>query len=65
MAILIPTAVPTAFALDEGYGLNDDAIGHIAEKGTVLVISVDSCITGHSSAQLAAEVNLDRAQAGR
>lgn len=45
--------------LDEGYGLNDEAIRQLAENGTNLIITVDCGITAVSQAELAAELGMD------
>ncbi len=45
--------------LDEGYGLNADAIRSLAESGSKLIITVDCGITAHSCAELAAQLGLD------
>ena len=43
----------------EGYGLNDDALRHIAAEGARLVVTVDCGITACAQAELAAELGLD------
>ena len=45
--------------LDEGYGLNADAIRSLAESGSKLIITVDCGVTAHSCAELAAQLGLD------
>ena len=45
--------------IDEGYGLNDDAIRQFAQNGTRLIITVDCGITAVSQAELAAELGVD------
>ena len=45
--------------LDEGYGLNDDALRRLAEEGTSVVISVDCGITSVAEAQTARELGLE------
>jgi single-stranded-DNA-specific exonuclease len=45
--------------IDEGYGLNTDAIRSIAEAGTNVVVTVDCGVTALESAQLAAELGMD------
>jgi len=45
--------------IDEGYGLNTDAVRAIAESGTELVITVDCGVTAFKSAELAAQLGLD------
>jgi len=45
--------------LDEGYGLNDEAIRQLAQNGTRLIITVDCGITAVSQAELAAELGMD------
>jgi single-stranded-DNA-specific exonuclease len=43
---------------NEGYGLNSDAIQHIAEQGTTLIITVDTGISAINEAKLALELGL-------
>ncbi|MFC1765149.1 single-stranded-DNA-specific exonuclease RecJ [Planctomycetota bacterium] len=45
--------------LDEGYGLNADAVRQLAATGTKLLITVDCGITGIESARLAADLGMD------
>ncbi|MCH7602477.1 MAG: single-stranded-DNA-specific exonuclease RecJ [Planctomycetes bacterium] len=45
--------------LEEGYGLNDDALKQIATGGAKLVITVDCGITAIESAKVARDVGLD------
>ncbi len=45
--------------LEEGYGLNDDALRKLAEHGASLVISVDCGIGSVSQAKLAAELGME------
>jgi single-stranded-DNA-specific exonuclease len=45
--------------VDEGYGLNTEAIESLAKSGTRLVVSVDCGITALDSAKLAAVLGLD------
>jgi single-stranded-DNA-specific exonuclease len=45
--------------LDEGYGLNEDAIRSLAAGGTQLVVTVDCGISGVQAAALAAELGMD------
>ena len=45
--------------IDEGYGLNEDAITQIAEAGTKLIITVDCGITATKSAELLAQLGVD------
>ncbi len=45
--------------IDEGYGLNDDAVRTIAKKGTKLLVTVDCGITAFTSALLAEQFGLD------
>lgn len=45
--------------IDEGYGLNEDAIRTIAKTGTKILITVDCGITAFDSAQLAEQLGLD------
>jgi len=45
--------------IDEGYGLNPEAIRSLAEAGSELLITVDCGVTAFKSAQLAKELGLD------
>ncbi len=45
--------------LEEGYGINSDALRQIKAQGADLVISVDCGITAHEPAQVAREIELD------
>lgn len=45
--------------LEEGYGLNDDALRKLAERGAKLVISVDCGIASLGPAELARELGLE------
>jgi len=45
--------------IDEGYGLNVEAIQQLAQQGTNLLITVDCGISAHESAQMAQELGLD------
>jgi len=45
--------------IDEGYGLNDDAVQSLAASGTKLLITVDCGVTAISSAELADRLGLD------
>lgn len=45
--------------LEEGYGVNEDAVMRIAEEGTDLLITVDCGITSVHEAQVAKSVGLD------
>jgi len=45
--------------IDEGYGLNDQAIRSLAETGTKLLVTVDCGVTAFSSAELAGQLGLD------
>ncbi len=45
--------------LEEGYGVNEDAILKIAEDGTDLLITVDCGITSVHEAQVAKTIGLD------
>jgi single-stranded-DNA-specific exonuclease len=45
--------------IDEGYGLNEEAITQISQNGTKLLITVDCGIGAHQQAQLAAKLGLD------
>ena len=45
--------------IDEGYGLNEEAISQIAENGTNLIITVDCGVTAVTEAALAKELGMD------
>ena len=45
--------------IEEGYGLNDDAVKQLAQNGANLIITVDCGITAVSQAQLAADLGVD------
>jgi len=45
--------------IDEGYGLNTEAIGTLAKSGTKLLVTVDCGVTALHSAELAAQLGLD------
>ncbi len=45
--------------IDEGYGLNSEAVESIAKAGAQLLITVDCGITAHPAAALAASLGLD------
>lgn len=45
--------------IDEGYGLNNDAIKQLAETGVDLIITVDCGINAFAAADLAAELGVD------
>lgn len=45
--------------LEEGYGVNDEALKHIHDGGTSLVITVDTGITAISQAAYARDIGLD------
>lgn len=45
--------------IEEGYGLNTEAIRLLAEKGTQLIVTVDCGIAGIESANLAAQLGVD------
>lgn len=45
--------------LEEGYGLNNNALKYIKDQGTDLVITVDCGISAHSEAKYAASLGLD------
>lgn len=45
--------------IDEGYGLNDEAIQTLAKSGTKLLVTVDCGVTAYSSAELAGQLGLD------
>jgi len=45
--------------IDEGYGLNDQAIRSLAKAGSKLLITVDCGVTAFSSAELAGQLGLE------
>jgi single-stranded-DNA-specific exonuclease len=45
--------------IDEGYGLNEEAVRTLAQDGTKLLITVDCGITAAKSAELAGQLGLD------
>jgi single-stranded-DNA-specific exonuclease len=45
--------------IDEGYGLNDDALRQLAERGAKLVVTVDCGIASASEAETARELGLE------
>ena len=45
--------------IDEGYGLNAEAIGTLAKSGTKLLVTVDCGVTAFDSAEMAAQLGLD------
>ena len=45
--------------IDEGYGLNVEAIENLAKSGTKLLVTVDCGVTAFESAELAAQLGLD------
>jgi single-stranded-DNA-specific exonuclease len=45
--------------IDEGYGLNEEAVRSLTQAGTKLLITVDCGITAYESAQLAEQLGLD------
>ncbi|MGB2865290.1 MAG: single-stranded-DNA-specific exonuclease RecJ [Sedimentisphaerales bacterium] len=45
--------------IDEGYGLNAEAIGTLAKSGTKLLVTVDCGVTAFHSAEMAAQLGLD------
>jgi single-stranded-DNA-specific exonuclease len=45
--------------IDEGYGLNEEAVRSLAQAGTKLLITVDCGITAAKSAELAGRLGLD------
>lgn len=45
--------------IDEGYGLNEEAVRSLAQAGTKLLVTVDCGITAIESAQLAGELGID------
>jgi single-stranded-DNA-specific exonuclease len=45
--------------VDEGYGLNAEAVRTLAESGSKLLITVDCGVTAFNSAQIAEELGLD------
>jgi single-stranded-DNA-specific exonuclease len=45
--------------IDEGYGLNTEAIENLAKSGTKLMVTVDCGVTAFESAELAGQIGLD------
>jgi single-stranded-DNA-specific exonuclease len=45
--------------IDEGYGLNTDAVRQLAEAGTKVMVTVDCGVTGLEAARLAKELGID------
>ncbi len=45
--------------IDEGYGLNEEAIRTLAKSGTILLVTVDCGVTAYDSARLARQLGLD------
>ena len=45
--------------IDEGYGLNAEAIGTLAKSGTKLLVTVDCGVTAFHSAEMAEQLGLD------
>jgi len=45
--------------IDEGYGLNEEAVQALAKSGTKLLITVDCGVTAFSSAELAGQLGLE------
>ncbi|HUU19522.1 MAG TPA: single-stranded-DNA-specific exonuclease RecJ [Sedimentisphaerales bacterium] len=45
--------------IDEGYGLNPEAIRTLAKSGTKLLVTVDCGVTAYNSAELAEQLGLD------
>jgi len=45
--------------IDEGYGLNDEAVESLTKSGTQLLVTVDCGITAFNSAELAGRLGLD------
>ncbi len=45
--------------IDEGYGLNPEAIRTLAKSGTKLLVTVDCGVTAYSSAEFAGQLGLD------
>ncbi len=45
--------------IDEGYGLNPEAIAALAKSGSKLLVTVDCGVTAFSSAELAGQLGLD------
>ena len=63
---VIKTVAPSAkltryvpHRLEEGYGLNTEALRRIRESGVDLVVSVDCGVTAHKEAAAAREIGLD------
>jgi single-stranded-DNA-specific exonuclease len=45
--------------IDEGYGLNQEAISQLSQSGTKLLLTVDCGVSAHGSARLAKKLGLD------
>src|SRR5436189_144186 len=45
--------------LEDGYGLNDDALRALAERGAKLIVTVDCGISGVAEAETARELGLE------
>ena len=45
--------------VEEGYGLNDEAVKQLAESGTDLIVSVDCGVTAVKQVELAKEIGMD------
>src|SRR5262249_15458509 len=45
--------------IDEGYGLNDDALRTLAERGAAVIVTVDCGITSVNEARTARELGLE------
>jgi single-stranded-DNA-specific exonuclease len=45
--------------IDEGYGLNEDAIGSLSESGSKILVTVDCGVTAIKAAELARQIGLD------
>ena len=55
----VPCIVHIPDRLDEGYGVNENAIRSIAEQGATLIITVDCGITALREVELARELGMD------
>jgi single-stranded-DNA-specific exonuclease len=45
--------------IDEGYGLNSDALHSLAQAGSRLIVTVDCGITAHEAAEMAGKLGID------
>jgi len=55
----VPCMVHIPDRLDDGYGVNENAIRSLAEKGATLIVTVDCGITAVKEVELARELGMD------